>query len=574
VTLWWRQTMWTAYDKRRVNLDTDPCPTVMAEGINGIAHGQYSLEDDGMPRDGDADIRKPPYVVPTMEEIRAIPWNGLTVATTFAGGGGSSVGYRMAGYKVVYANEVVATARDTYAANMDPHTILDPTDVRSVKPEDIMRLTGLPRGALDILDGSPPCVSFSTAGKRQRGWGRVTASHDITQRHDDLFYEYARLLDGLQPKVFVAENVSGLVKGTAKGYFIEILRALRACGYVVEARLLDAQWLGVPQMRQRIIYQGVRNDLARKPAWPSPLPYRYAVRDALPHITGVRRDRDRYDHDDGPSPTVLATDGGRTTTKRDTGLGYVEARIAVGNNVEPKFGSPDDHSSPTITASRARISGLVESRLVRPRHGWFPGEARSLDKPHPTVCGNAGSIAGTIETRAVHDNAGWHADEDMTDRPANTVGADRSATHHVETSRHADPRVARVERTPIRGNFNGRVAQAHEPAPTILTCHNGFNEIAIQGRAHHGSVALAHEPSPTILSQQGSRTDPVVHGQVERRKFTIDELKAICSFPPDYVMKGSYSDQWARCGNAVPPVMMRHIAEAIRDNVLKPTKGQ
>src|SRR5262249_2606738 len=84
--------------------------------------------------------------------------------------------------------------------------------------------------------------------------------------------------------------VSGLVKGAAKGYFLEILGALKGCGYQVQAKLLDAQWLGVPQVRQRLIFQGVRADLGLDPAFPKPLPYRYTVADALPWIKAVRWD--------------------------------------------------------------------------------------------------------------------------------------------------------------------------------------------------------------------------------------------------------------------------------------------
>jgi site-specific DNA-cytosine methylase len=71
---------------------------------------------------------KPPYRVPTMDEIRAIPWNGLKVASTFAGGGGSSTGYRMAGCEIVYANELTAEARNTYAANMAPSITIGSVD--------------------------------------------------------------------------------------------------------------------------------------------------------------------------------------------------------------------------------------------------------------------------------------------------------------------------------------------------------------------------------------------------------------------------------------------------------------
>ena len=97
------------------------------------------------------------------------------------------------------------------------------------------------------------------------------------------------LVKALQPRVFVAENVSGLVKGAGKGYFLDILAALKAAGYRVRSQLLDAQWLGVPQARQRLIFIGTRLDLAIDPAFPTPRSYRYSVRDALPWIGAVER---------------------------------------------------------------------------------------------------------------------------------------------------------------------------------------------------------------------------------------------------------------------------------------------
>jgi DNA (cytosine-5)-methyltransferase 1 len=228
-------------------------------------------------------MTKPPYRVPSMAEIEALPWNGYRVASTFSGCGGSCLGYRMAGYRVVYANEFIEEAQRTYKAN-HPNSFLDTRDIRQVKPEDVLEKAGVERGELDLFDGSPPCSAFSTAGKREAGWGHVKAYSDKAQRVDDLFFEYVRLINGIRPKVFVAENVSGLVKGTAKGYFKRILAALREPGYRVSCRVLDAQWLGVPQMRQRTIFIGVRDDLGQDPAHPNPVPYRYSVAEACPHI--------------------------------------------------------------------------------------------------------------------------------------------------------------------------------------------------------------------------------------------------------------------------------------------------
>ena len=229
---------------------------------------------------------KPPYRVPSMAEIAAVPWNGYNAISTFSGCGGSSLGYKMAGFRVLWANEFVPAAQEVYRLN-HPGTILNTQDIRQISAADVLATIGMQPGDLDLLDGSPPCASFSTAGKREAGWGQVKKYSDTKQRTDDLFFEYARLVNGIQPKVFVAENVSGLVKGAAKGYFLEILIALKECGYNVKAKLLDAQWLGVPQMRQRIIFIGVRKDLGVEAAFPDPLPYRYSVREAIPWINGV-----------------------------------------------------------------------------------------------------------------------------------------------------------------------------------------------------------------------------------------------------------------------------------------------
>ena len=190
----------------------------------------------------------------------------------------------MAGYRVAYALEFIPEAQRTYKAN-HPDSYLDTVDIRDLKPEQLLKRAGVARGELDILDGSPPCSAFSTAGSREKGWGKVKDYSDGSQRVDDLFYEYARILEGVQPKVFVAENVTGLVKGTAKGYFKRILQELKHCGYNVSCKVLDARWLGVPQARQRTIFVGTRQDLNLPPVHPSPFAYTYTIEEAIKGCT-------------------------------------------------------------------------------------------------------------------------------------------------------------------------------------------------------------------------------------------------------------------------------------------------
>ncbi len=179
-----------------------------------------------------------------------------TVISTFAGGGGSSLGYSMAGFRELLAVEWEQNAVDTFRLNF-PEVPVYHGDIAKLSVEEVFRLTGLKEGGLDVFDGSPPCQGFSTAGKRE-----------ITDSRNQLFREYVRLLRGLKPKVFVMENVSGMVKGKMKLIFAEILRELKASGYKVSARLMNAMYFNVPQSRERMIFIGVREDLGIEPSHP------------------------------------------------------------------------------------------------------------------------------------------------------------------------------------------------------------------------------------------------------------------------------------------------------------------
>ena len=207
------------------------------------------------------------YSVPSVKQLRDDTANGkhkFTVVSTFAGGGGSSTGYRMAGGKVLGVNEFVPEAIKTYKSNW-PDTLVLPHDVKTLSADQILKSCAVSVGDLDIFDGSPPCSAFSIAGNRDKGWGQTKKYSDTKQENvEDLFFDYIRLLRGIQPKVFVAENVAGLAKGVAKGYLNEILRELKSSGYKVECKMLDARYLGVPQSRTRVIFVGVRDDLWRQ----------------------------------------------------------------------------------------------------------------------------------------------------------------------------------------------------------------------------------------------------------------------------------------------------------------------
>jgi DNA (cytosine-5)-methyltransferase 1 len=216
---------------------------------------------------------RPHYRRPTMEEINARPKHGLTCVGSFSGCGGSSLGLRMAGWDVRAAVEFIPAAADTYRANF-PETLLYARDIRNLTPEMILEDLDLRPGELDLFEGSPPCASFSAAGAGSKDWGKVKKYSDSEQRTDDLFWEWSRILEGLKPRAFIAENVPGMIRGPAlEEYAHKIIRDLSALGYRVNATVLNSSHYGVPQDRRRLIFLGWRNDVAHGLELPVPPDY-------------------------------------------------------------------------------------------------------------------------------------------------------------------------------------------------------------------------------------------------------------------------------------------------------------
>ena len=197
----------------------------------------------------------------------------FNVLSTFAGGGGSSTGYRLAGGKILAINEFVPEAQNTYRENY-PNTLIIPGDIKKLSGKDFLEKVNLKPGELDLLDGSPPCSAFSMAGSVSHGKGNTHADafgkkkkySDIegVENVEDLFFEFLRIADELKPKVIIGENVEGLTMGEAKEYFHKIQNTFEDIGYLVVADVLNASYFGVPQARKRTFFIAVREDVAEK----------------------------------------------------------------------------------------------------------------------------------------------------------------------------------------------------------------------------------------------------------------------------------------------------------------------
>lgn len=393
---------------------------------------------------------KPPFRLPTMAEVRAVEPNGYTFASTFSGCGGSCLGYEMAGWTPVYAAEFIPEAAKTYRANHPDEVYLDERDVREITGEQILGLAGVDR--VDVLEGSPPCSSFSVAGKREKGWEKEKLYSDgVKQRTDDLVDEWIRLVGEVRPRAISMENVPGLAMGAAVGMLHRFLDELRALGYSVDAHVLNSSHFGVPQSRDRLFIVGFSKEQcggfnAKMFEWPRPIGYTYSIRDALPYIVKVT---------------------GRT------GPGFSRVESEVDEPANTVQASDPDQTRYEVWTDDEAERAYEEAALAEAGIGQYAiyPEWEALDGP------------GTSE------------------RYYNLVRPDPD-----------------------------------EPCPTITQTGGSL-----------GAASVTHPTSP--------------------RKFTIAEVKRLCSFPDDFVLTGEYRQQYERCGRAVPPLMMKALSGAIAEEL-------
>lgn len=181
------------------------------------------------------------------------------VFSCFACGGGSTMGYKLAGFDVIGCNEIDPRMMDIYTKNHNPkYPFLAPI-------QEFKNTKDLPKELyeLDILDGSPPCSTFSMCGNREKDWGKKKKFREGQQEQvlDTLFFDFIDLAKRLQPKVVIAENVKGMLQGPAIDYVIKVYEELENAGYYVQHFLLNASKMGVPQKRERVFFIGLRKDL-------------------------------------------------------------------------------------------------------------------------------------------------------------------------------------------------------------------------------------------------------------------------------------------------------------------------
>ena len=170
----------------------------------------------------------------------------------FSGAGGLLRGFMDVGFEPVFSVEMWKPAVETHLKNY-PDVSLKAVDIRSITNEELSCF----KGEIDVIVGGPPCQGFSTIGKRL-----------VKDPRNELVFEFIRFVDVIRPKVFLMENVKGLLSSDGGRTKEAIENEYRAIGYNVLSRVLCAADYGVPQLRNRVFFLGVRNDLLIAPTFP------------------------------------------------------------------------------------------------------------------------------------------------------------------------------------------------------------------------------------------------------------------------------------------------------------------
>lgn len=245
------------------------------------------------------------------------------------------MGYKLAGFNHLGGVEIDPKLIDLYDRNHNPRYIYH-QDIR-----DFNDRTDLPDELfdLDILDGSPPCSSFSVSGARERDWGvsKKFREGQSSQRLDDLVIVYVQTIAKLRPKVALLENVEGIIKGSAKAYAGEIVKGMKAAGYRTQVFRLNAAVMGVPQRRKRVFFIGLREDIDRPP-----LRLQFSV-PAIPYgkirMPGV-----------GPALTPETTEIWAQRQEGDTQLSHIWQRL-IGKSKRFNAVMIQDHRVPNTLAA-------------------------------------------------------------------------------------------------------------------------------------------------------------------------------------------------------------------------------
>ncbi|MCR5380092.1 MAG: DNA cytosine methyltransferase [Lentisphaeria bacterium] len=188
--------------------------------------------------------------------------NNLNLLSIFSGGGGIDCGFKQAGFRICFSTDFWKTACDTLEKN-NIGEIVKCDDIRNINYSQELEKINLTIKDIDILAGGPPCPAYSKSR-----FYRTDKKRALEDDNAFTLYEYFRALREIRPKVFFFENVFGFIYKPHKAAFELLQKTAQELNYDINYKIINAANYGVPQIRERFICIGVRNDLEKRFVFP------------------------------------------------------------------------------------------------------------------------------------------------------------------------------------------------------------------------------------------------------------------------------------------------------------------
>ena len=427
----------------------------------------------------------------------------MNIIDLFCGAGGLSEGFRQAGFTALYANDNELPALETYRAN-HPQTFTSNEPIESVTPASIRESLGVNQGELDAVIGGPPCQGFSTYGQRKE-----------SDRRNQLYVQFFDFVSEFRPKAFLVENVVGLLSMSGGGVLEDIVGHAEKLGYAADVVTLDACEFGVPQHRRRVFVFGAANGQRISP--PSPTHMNGVA-------TGIRLNNQPSFFRGVPSkPALTVRDA--ISDLPENALLPKDTHVAISYEQAPLTPYQREIRGDCVELTHHSAKQMLGIRRLR------------LALLHP------GDYGTKIEQRLGDGGLS----EELIDALMGGEGL-----RNIEKCRKQDREKELALRNLLRSG------------------NTSIQDIMVflesQGFANKYRRLNWGAPSHTLVAHMARDCSDFVHPEIDRF-VTVREAARLQSFPDAYQFFGSQFRQFRQIGNAVPPLLGKAMAEAIRRSI-------
>lgn len=450
---------------------------------------------------------------------------GYTSLDLFSGAGGFSLGLEAAGFCSLGAVDIDTVVGKSYVANFGarPVSLFGPEsgDMRKVNALTLQRYLDRAGVAnLDLLIAGPPCQGFSRVGRAKIDSVASRTGAFFEDERNGLFRQAVIVLKHLRPRVFVFENVAGMLHLRGRNMAEAVCDAVTDAGYAVRAALLNSAWYGVPQTRERVFVIGVRDDLGVVPHFP---PQQFEAELSRGHLSNAELDPQNWRNPEYFVPWDALP---RATRVRPA----VTAREALGD-------------LPSFTR---HLDALSFGRRYRARRDEFSGVAYRCT-PASWYAGLMRSWDADLVSMSVTDHfCRW------TPRDFETFRRMEQGDRYPEAVDLAKERYGEAVREWERvGGRRPRVAEYVPP-------------YSISGFPDKWRKLVPASPSWTVTAHLAKDTYSHIHYDARQaRTISIREAARLQSFPDAFIFSGNMGDAFRQIGNAVPPLLARAIGETV-----------